>query len=340
MKNLLKIFIPVLICLGTLYGLFWGYSRFQEKKKVPNGLLVERIVPGDEKVFPKWHEYAQYVPNSSVRYSGTKDGKTIFDVRFDMDKYSLRLEKSDTHEGKEHLILSGCSMIFGVGLNEQDTLSSKLRVQRKDLNVLNFGFGGGGLQSILRAMELIDLKKIAPQKKGKFVFFFTYDHLHRWLATPRYLAWAHPRHYHYEWKNGKLIGTNIENTEKYKNFMKARAAGVEEVYLRTGFDQTFHPEDIMSFVDGISELKKRYLGLYPSGKFVVMIYPYTIHYDILDQYLKEAGLEFYNEVPAFVSWYEAQGLFENSFKIPGEGHPTAAFNDYFSDVVLRRLGLK
>lgn len=340
MKNLLKIFLPVLIGLGTLYGLFRVYSLFQEKNKISNGLNVERIIPGDEKVFPQWHEYSQYVPNSAIRYSGQKDGKTIFDVRFDIDKHGLRLEKSDTRQGKEHLILSGCSMIFGVGLNEEDTLSSKLRVMRKDLNILNFGFGGGGLQSILRAMELIDVKKMVPQEKGTFVFFFTYDHLHRWLATPRYLAWAHPRHYHYEWENGKLMGTNIENTEKYKNFMKARAAGVEEVYIRTGFKDTFEPQDIRSFVAGISELKKRYLGLYPSGKFVVMIYPYTTQYDILDPYLKEAGLEFYNEVPAFVSWYEAQGLFENSFKIPGEGHPIAAFNNYFSDVVLRRLGLK
>lgn len=340
MKTIFKIVVPFFIGAVTLFGLFWFYSRYQENSKDPRTLFTEQLSPGNSDVFPHWRDFSQFMPLSVVRYYGKKDGEYAFDVQYNISDMALRSEKTASTAGNEHLILNGCSMIFGVGLPEESTLSSKIRAEKPDINVLNFGLVGGGLHNSLRALELIDLKKLVPQENGTFIYFFTYDHLHRWFATPGFLSWANPNHFHYKWNKSKLTEAVIKDTEEYKRFMAAKKSGLEEVYIRTNFKHMFEPPELREFVAGIGELKKRYKRLFPSGKFLVMIYPFTINHDILDKYLKEAGIDFYNEVPEFSKMCESYGESIEDYRIPLEGHPTAAFNDYFSDVVLRRLGLK
>ena len=85
-----------------------------------------------------------------------KNGDIIFDRKYSIDHYGNRLTVNRfQNEQRETIIFYGCSMTFGEGLRDEDTLPSQLA---KALNyksyIVNMAVNGYGLHHMVRSLEL------------------------------------------------------------------------------------------------------------------------------------------------------------------------------------------
>lgn len=334
--------IAVLIGLGTLYVLFLAYNRYETKRQSVTNFNKTFIEFGDEKSFPQWNEIAEFLPLSKLRYEGVLKGDKVFDVIYELDKYSFRKEDTDSHLKEGHLLLGGCSFIFGNAINKEDTLSSYLRKKLPNVKVMNMGHGGGGLHTQLRVFDLVDLHEYAPEQKGTYIYFFFVDHIHRWKANPSYLSWAQGEDVHWEWNQGKLEPMLLKDFKGYKEFHEAKSAGLENVYIKSrainnkGWDQN----DLKLYVKAVKILREKYLRKYPGGRFVFAFYPLMPDLEMageLKKILMRENIPFIDFKPAFDE-YASKGKFPDEyFNVPLDGHPNGKFNEYFSGTIINHL---
>lgn len=339
--------VALLIGLGTLYGLFALYNKREVKRVVhQQKKIYEFIETGRPEVFPRWDEIGEFPPLSVMRYHGIyEDGRPAFDVKYKLRADGLRLEESSPGKKKSHFIVGGCSFIFGIGINVEDTLTSQLRSKGPGVNFLNLGHGGGGLHTQLRTFDLIDIKSLAPEAEGTYIYFAFFDHLYRWKGAPSYLAWAQPDDIHYMFKGKKLVHMKISESDAYKEFMKARQAGLDMVFIKSTAisEDQWADKDIEEFTEGVRLLKIKYNKLYPKGRFLFGFYPYFYEHRIaerLKKKLEKKGVEYYYPVTEFFDYMKKNHLTDADMTVPVEGHPNRKFNDYFSDVLIQRFGLK
>jgi hypothetical protein len=255
----------------------------------------------------------------------------VFDVQYDIDENGLRIEEHLQTETKEHLILGGCSMVFGVALKAEDTLSSVMRSENSSVNTVNFGFPGGGIQNLIRAMDFINIKNYAKEENGTFVYMFLPNHMHRWQPTSQFVSWASPKHVYYEVKDHKLYPKELSDSEAYKNFQIAKMAGLEHSYLKANGIKVFNDSDYGSFAEGIKELRRKYLSLYPKGKFLVSIYPDYIEVaavDALKAVLLKEKIEFLDFISDFEKYKADKKMNQSQFYVPVDGHHNRAFNEF------------
>lgn len=90
-------------------------------------------------------------------------------------------------------VFLGCSITFGVGVEDNETIPSQFAKYAPDYFPVNAGFSGYGLQHIwLQLTEEAFLNKL-PHKNGIVVYTFIDDHINRLKGTPAVLTgWNYP----------------------------------------------------------------------------------------------------------------------------------------------------
>lgn len=335
------VFIALIIGFGTLFVLLRIYNSFEARKTSPNGKHRELVDPGKSELFPQWNELGEFPPLSKVRYYGVENGQTRFDVSYEMDEKAFRKENSVPSIKNNHLLIGGCSFIFGVAIQKDETLTTFLRSKLPETQVVNIAHGGGGLHTQLRTFELINLKEYASPSKGTYIYFFFVDHLQRWIGNPSYLSWAQKDDIHYEWEGDKLVSMPLQNFKGYQDFLKARESGLDNVYIKTHAMQGLRDEDLVSYVKGIKALRESYLKQYPEGRFIFAFYPFMPDLESVKRLkvvLDKEKVFYHDFLDEFNFYVSRSGLPDNSLTVPMDGHPNKKFNDIFSDFVIKRFG--
>lgn len=88
----------------------------------------------------------------------------------------FNFNENQTEEGG--IVLTGCSMVYGTGLKEKQTVSYKISNKLKT-TVYNMSVPGGGLNQILYLLESGKIKKIVKKDPKYFIYFYNPDHLRR-----------------------------------------------------------------------------------------------------------------------------------------------------------------
>jgi hypothetical protein len=90
----------------------------------------------------------------------------------------------------EHLAFFGCSFAFGIGLNDDETLPSRVAMQNPETNVYNFAFGAYSAgQAYLQLLDNVTDK--IQEKEGAAIYLLMSDHVFRLLSRINYATkWA------------------------------------------------------------------------------------------------------------------------------------------------------
>lgn len=122
--------------------------------------------------------------------------ETIFDVIYSVNADGRRVTPERGGKADTAVLLFGCSMTFGNGVNDKDTYAWKLaEALGEKYQVINLGVSGYGAQQMLALLESGRLAPIFQQYKHIHAFFLTIsDHLNRctgfasWVKRgPRYI---------------------------------------------------------------------------------------------------------------------------------------------------------
>ena len=105
-------------------------------------------------------------PNTTVLETSINltsgDPKIIYSVQYNIDKNGNRnvdSEKMDININNKEIIFIGCSLMFGSGINDNQTLPYYYSNENKDFNILNLGVPGYGFnQSINKLRNFVSDK--------------------------------------------------------------------------------------------------------------------------------------------------------------------------------------
>jgi hypothetical protein len=253
---------------------FWELYQMSGKKLTHP--YSEPGVPIKYSLGKFWHCH-----NCSVRdiYRSAEGAEIIWDATYHYDQYANRIVPNQSEKEHNNFInLMGCSMAFGFGLKDEQTLSYKLASKLPD-NYAHYNSTrvGSGPHTIYHDLVTKpELPYIKEKDNGVFIYIFSEQiHLPRANGFARELAWLQNTHY-YEIEDDKLVS--------HGNFMKARPfiskfyIFVSEIYDRFKALQKLNFPPVLSshrqvtcrLVDGIrNEIKKRY----PNSQFLIYHYP-------------------------------------------------------------------
>ena len=104
----------------------------------------------------------EYVPNTKVNSIRKDDNEAIYNIIYTIDEFGNRFCKSNKN-AKVTYVFMGCSMVFGIGLEDDETLPYYFsKILNFNSNVINIGYPEGAIYLKINKLNLIQF----------FSFFF------------------------------------------------------------------------------------------------------------------------------------------------------------------------
>jgi len=320
---------PILLLeLGCKLGNRWGFSLpssvfYREHEvKVEGRVRPESIYAAN----PKGFHYITGAGSFHAKAFGPAESP-IFDVHYEFDEYARRrVSQKNLQYRRSHLVVFGCSFVFGIGVTDQNTLPSALAAHLPQHHVYNFGvFGQSPATLYLHARE-DDSWKGVNERDGVAVYVYIDDHLNRVIGSLAAVA---------NW-DGLLPKIRLKSDQRaeykgtYKNdepFITGLYAWVYKKlwnsetrkFFRIANWPAFYREADFTFLGAtILDLKEEYLRRVGKGEFVVVIYPLSMTAPWLRKELERRGIAYID--------YSADSRIGDITFFPYEGHPTGESN--------------
>lgn len=96
---------------------------------------------------------SQAYPGRHTSKKVTADGQLVYDVVYSIGPDGFRITEVDEDTARIHINFFGCSLMFGEGLNDNQTLPSFVHAGNHRFSVKNFGWHGYGVHQALRILE-------------------------------------------------------------------------------------------------------------------------------------------------------------------------------------------
>jgi hypothetical protein len=329
MKTFSKITVPLVIFSITLISLLLIRVRFisdsgLHKVKHEWTALQER----KENIHPGLAEFFMKDRGERARLVLKDEQGIISESEYRFNEFGLR-DIGKTEKKKAHLILTGCSFVFGLGLDEDETMPFFLRSEFPSRNVRNLGVPGGGLHTALRYSEILPLKEFVPEEEGTFLYVMIEDHLNRFLLRPGFVFSSWKNAPVYVAREGKIEFEG--NLNEHFIFWKMKFLGFFGLLSLAKSPQSFSDQELEFFLNGVKELKRRYRVQFPRGKFAWTIHP-------LSRFRESARLEELAKkmdiTPQLVPLALPEGASRYELR---DHHPNGLFNRMYADALAKIL---
>jgi len=177
-------------------------SSFERRMKA---VVPKEVDEGLASHFSKMNPFVRYEFTELSDTIMLNSGRLVYDVKYKIGKGGMRVVPNSISASK-HLIISGDSTVFGVGVFDHQTIPYYLQKRLNKYEVFNFGIGGGGPTNLHYFFDHYGLKKILANKpqKGIFIYQFEYYLIERIIGTKNFIKWG-GRNPFYREKNGKFF---------------------------------------------------------------------------------------------------------------------------------------
>lgn len=279
-------------------------------------------------------------PNSLTSQTITDSSGEKKEIIYSINRLGLRGREPETVSPKKfHLLVSGDSFVFGQAVLENETITSYLSELHPDSNVWNLGQSGGGMNTALRLFDLVNPREFSKEDEGFLIYVFSSFHIGRWFRHPKLIRWATPWIPVYQEDQGKfLYQGKLGKNWKYRFFRTLEKSDFGKILSNSlmNFGGSINQEDIQGYFDAVLEYKRRYLEIYPKGRFVVVTHPLQSGDDKISLMAEEAKrreIEFYDSLS---DWKATHPEKNSHYMIPEDGHPTAEVNSWFARWISER----
>lgn len=264
-----------------------------------------------------------------------ENNKTIFDVHYSIDSMNKRITPGFDSGKTDYALFFGCSIGFGFGLEDNQTLAYQVQEQSPNTNSYNFCVSATGTNYMLAQFQYRDLSKQVAEKDGCGYYIFFWDHIYRAIGTmSRYTSWLH-LHPYYEMKDGKLV-----RNKSFKDGRPFSSACYERLY-QTNIVKYFEADLPLKLNDShfdlvsemILETKKEYKKQFGNDKFYLVFYP---NYEaaspeemrIFKSYLTKKKIKFIDLSRTI--------KYTRKYTLGNDSHPNAETNKLMAKYLLRK----
>jgi hypothetical protein len=279
---------------------------------------------------------ATYYPDSiyhDVKVIGNND--TVFDVQYSIDSMNKRITPDFDSSKTDYALFFGCSIGFGYGLEDNQTLAYQVQKQSQNTNSYNFCISATGTNHMLAQFQYRDLSKQVAEKNGCGYYIFFWDHIYRAIGTMhRYTEWLHLAPY-YEMKDGKLVRNKLFKDGRpfisgwYERLYQTNIVKYFEADLPLKLNDTHF--DLVS--EMVLESKKAYEKQFGNDQFYLVFYPNYVTYSpeemrTFKSYLTKKNIRFIDLSNVIV--------YQGKYTLGGDSHPNAETNKLIANFLLQK----
>lgn len=324
LANMLLVGLLVLLLEVILFFVLGMPSAFKKDFGVP-------YLPDDHIIKHVGSAYEADTVYHDLKLNGSD---TVFNVDYTIDHWNKRLTPDYDSTKKNYALFFGCSIGFGYGLSDNQTLAYQVQEKGESVNSYNFCISSTGTNHMLALLQYRNLKDQVREKNGSAYYIFFWDHIFRAIGTMhRYTEWLHYAPY-YEMKGGHL--------KRNKMFKDGRpfVSGMYERLYQTNIVKYFELDFPLRLNDShydlisemVLEMKKEYKKQFKNDNFYLVFYPNYIAYtpDQMKQfqsYLKKKKIKFID----LSTKIEYQG----KYTLNGDAHPNAETNALMASYLLK-----
>lgn len=266
--------------------------------------------------------------STTIRSIHRTADKLIFDATYTTDKYSRRANLEPPHKNKKKfLALAGCSFVFGIGLNDQETLNHFINKDNFPSYAFNYGVAGGSINNFLARLIYEDnLEGQLNFETGDLVYVYINDHISRVVgAWPNLWTFESPYFKKNEKSELEYAGSISENMSWIRKKIVNNAESLPSFLKEKRFIPRITSSDYDYYCELLKDVDRRWRTKKNAGRFVVAFHPLIGVDEKILSCLKENNTEF------FTSKIQID---HKSHTIPIDGHPTANLNQMFAREIL------
>jgi len=302
----------------------------------------------------EWKDYSTAKPSDHIGYQlghvpwadslwhdvKVKGSDTIFDTYYDVDSINRRVTPGYDQNKDKFAVFFGCSICFGYGLKDDQTIPYYLQENTENYNSYNYSFNGWGCHHMLARLEHKDLSKEVNEKDGIGVYIFIWPHIRRAIGDMRiYTGWGHTMPYYYLddgeiVRDGNFASGRWFTSKVYEYLKKSYIWDCFDVNLPTKIRE----EHMILAAEIIKKSKETYIEQFGNDNFYVVIHPVDWEEftpeknEAFKLLLKERGIKYLD--------YSQKLSLDEANTIIGDGHPNEISDEKCAKLLVKDLGLE
>lgn len=218
--------------------------------------------------------------NAKVPYHFVQAGEVLpktRDTYYTTDQWGTRLTaRSAATHSQYFLALMGCSMIFGQGINDDETLSYYLQKELPQAHSYNFGVSGYGPHQLLAWLESGSIKKQVQEKKGIGIYSFITDHIYRVTRSHGIIAEFAPGQPYYRADENKIprrdLGPPDQEDRPWHLLVRWISKHPILQFFGLRFPKLFEA-DFQFFCSVVARMRDVFQENFPGSPFFVLFHP-------------------------------------------------------------------
>ena len=302
--------------------------------------------PGSSKPFLGAISAGNHVPSKYLGYTGMPgiyghtllpwNGHSGFDVLYTQNAFGRRVVPQEGgSEKSSHLLFLGCSLTYGVGCNDSETLPALVANAAPEYSVYNFAQGGYCPSQCLSLFMHDNIRAEVAEAKGIAIYVFIGDHVLRAISSMRRrntYANIFPM-FKFGVDKSPVFVDRFDRAQPWRTFLY-RIMGKEQYVAWSGIDWPLCPSqsDIEYTANLLSAARDLYCAEFDSREFYVLVHPLTDQQQVtaaVCKALREKG------VPVL----DHSGLFDITRKelTFSDMHPTPLCNQLLANKIANDL---
>lgn len=279
-----------------------------------------------------------YMPNSDTVINDifVFEGDTSFNVNYTIDAFRKRVTpKPDSTENSEYALFFGCSIAFGYGLEDNETIAYNYQ-SNGNIVAYNFAYNGHGTNHVAARLETQDLSKQVDEENGKAFYLFFWDHIARSVGTMRrHTSWLHFAPYYY------LDGDALKRDGMFKDGRPIRSYLYENIYqsstleyFEVDFPLSLNESHFNLVAEMIRYSKDLYEEEFGNDEFYMVVVPTYVEYEEEDLKL-------------FIKAVESKGVevidlskmvdYSPEYSLENDPHPNNLYNKLFTKELYNKI---
>lgn len=270
-------------------------------------------------------------PSRVVRSLKKSGDRVIWDKTYTTDENGLRLTPQVAAPSRNKFLgLFGDSMVYGLGLNDDQTLAHYLAQALPTHNVYNLSIPGSAPNMMLARLQEGKWRKIMREATGTFVYFPIREHVARATGALE-MFWMGPTPFYRYTESGQLERAGSLDSAHpwrrkiYWGLQLIQRTVAPNLYFK--WPRSPSQQDFQYVCRLIAESAKTFTKDFPNAEFLVVDHPHMPLPDEVSNCLRGQGLTFH--APSLER--------DPSHFITDDGHPTAEFNRQFADLLLHQI---
>ncbi len=208
------------------------------------------------------------------------ESDTVYDVKYTVDHYCKRTTPDHDSLKNKHALFFGCSIAFGEGLEDNQTLGYYFQKESGEYNSYSYSYPGYGTNHMLARLQYQNLTQQVPEKDGVAFYVFFWGHVYRSIGPMNgYCGWLSGAPYY------KMKGENLVRDGMFKNGRYLISKIYEYIYqtniikyFEIDFPLKINKTHVNLVCEMIKQSKIEYQKQFGKNDFYVLIYPTYVNY--------------------------------------------------------------